>query len=118
MTTRTRELPSVGAPIAPIMQHGQIVSFLWGVADLTRKFNEALNENPGEHFTPRDVVHLMADLMLAGEDERLHLTGRRGGVYLRPGGGRVRTTIFGFAPVFSVRVFPPPGGRPAAPYAG
>src|SRR5438552_17463075 len=27
--------------------------------ELIRKFNEALNENPGEHFTPRDVVHLM-----------------------------------------------------------
>jgi hypothetical protein len=23
--------------------------------ELIRKFNEALNENPGEHFTPRDV---------------------------------------------------------------
>src|SRR6266571_3355553 len=27
--------------------------------ELIRKFNEALDENPGEHFTPRDVVHLM-----------------------------------------------------------
>ena len=35
--------------------------------ELIRKFNEALNENPGEHFTPRDVVHLMVDLMLAGD---------------------------------------------------
>jgi type I restriction enzyme M protein len=35
--------------------------------ELLRKFNEALNENPGEHFTPRDVVHLMVDLMLAGD---------------------------------------------------
>jgi hypothetical protein len=25
--------------------------------ELIRKFNEALDENPGEHFTPRDVVH-------------------------------------------------------------
>ena len=24
--------------------------------ELIRKFNEALNENPGEHFTPRDVA--------------------------------------------------------------
>ena len=30
--------------------------------ELIRKFNEALNENPGEHFTPRDVVSLMVDL--------------------------------------------------------
>lgn len=39
--------------------------------ELLRKFNEALNENPGEHFTPRDVVHLMVDLMLAGDDARI-----------------------------------------------
>lgn len=39
--------------------------------DLIRKFNEALNENPGEHFTPRDVVHLMVDLMLAGDEEEI-----------------------------------------------
>lgn len=39
--------------------------------ELIRKFNEALNENPGEHFTPRDVVHLMVDLMLAGDEAKL-----------------------------------------------
>ena len=39
--------------------------------ELLRKFNEALNENPGEHFTPRDVVHLMVDLMLAGDEDPL-----------------------------------------------
>lgn len=31
---------------------------------LLRKFNEALNENPGEHFTPRDAIRLMVDLVL------------------------------------------------------
>jgi len=41
--------------------------------ELIRKFNEALNENPGEHFTPRDVVHLMVDLMIAGDEERLRI---------------------------------------------
>ncbi|HLQ00964.1 MAG TPA: class I SAM-dependent DNA methyltransferase, partial [Burkholderiales bacterium] len=39
--------------------------------ELLRKFNEALNENPGEHFTPRDVVHLMVDLMLAGDEAEI-----------------------------------------------
>jgi type I restriction enzyme M protein len=43
--------------------------------ELIRKFNEALNENPGEHFTPRDVVHLMADLMLAGDEDRMRRKG-------------------------------------------
>ena len=46
--------------------------------ELIRKFNEALNENPGEHFTPRDVVHLMVDLMLAGDTDRMR---RKGVVY-------------------------------------
>ena len=40
-----------------------------------RKFNEALNENPGEHFTPRDVVHLIVDLMLAGDEARIRCKG-------------------------------------------
>ena len=43
--------------------------------ELIRKFNESLNENPGEHFTPRDVVHLMVDLLLAGDEERLRQKG-------------------------------------------
>ena len=39
--------------------------------ELIRRFNEALNENPGEHFTPRDVVHLMVGLMLVGDEARI-----------------------------------------------
>lgn len=31
--------------------------------ELVRKFNEANNEEAGEHWTPRDVVELMADLV-------------------------------------------------------
>ncbi len=43
--------------------------------ELIRKFNEALNENPGEHFTPRDVVHLMASLLLAGDEDGIRRKG-------------------------------------------
>ena len=43
--------------------------------ELIRRFNEALNENPGEHFTPRDVIHLMVDLMLAGDERGLRQKG-------------------------------------------
>jgi type I restriction enzyme M protein len=32
--------------------------------ELIRRFNEENNEEAGEHFTPRDVVRLMADLVL------------------------------------------------------
>lgn len=36
---------------------------------LLRKFNEALNENPGEHFTPREIIRLMVDLVLMSDSE-------------------------------------------------
>ena len=49
--------------------------------ELIRKFNEALNENPGEHFTPRDVVHLMVDLLLAGDEQWLRTKGVALSVY-------------------------------------
>src|SRR6266516_2333862 len=49
--------------------------------ELIRKFNEALNENPGEHFTPRDVVHLMVDLPLTGDEERIRQKGVVRSVY-------------------------------------
>jgi type I restriction enzyme M protein len=32
--------------------------------ELLRKFNEAMDENPGEHFTPREVIRLMVNLLL------------------------------------------------------
>ena len=49
--------------------------------ELIRRFNEALNENPGEHFTPRDVVHLMVDLMLAGDEDDIGVAGAIRTVY-------------------------------------
>ena len=39
--------------------------------ELIRKFNEALDENPGEHFTPREVIRLMVDLMLGRDRSAL-----------------------------------------------
>jgi type I restriction enzyme M protein len=39
--------------------------------ELIRRFNEALDENPGEHFTPREVIRLMVELMLAPDTELL-----------------------------------------------
>ncbi|MBS3788113.1 SAM-dependent DNA methyltransferase [Candidatus Bipolaricaulota bacterium] len=39
--------------------------------ELIRKFNEALDENPGEHFTPRDIVRLMGTLLIEGDKQSL-----------------------------------------------
>ena len=39
--------------------------------ELLRRFNEANNEEAGEHWTPRDVVELMADLVFAPVADRI-----------------------------------------------
>ena len=39
--------------------------------ELIRKFAEASNETAGEHFTPRDAIRLMVDLLFAGDDDAL-----------------------------------------------
>ncbi len=39
--------------------------------DLIRRFNEALNENPGEHYTPREVIRLMVNLLLSQDEDIL-----------------------------------------------
>lgn len=44
--------------------------------ELIRRFNEALDENPGEHFTPREVVNLMVKLLLAVENDSLKVPQR------------------------------------------
>jgi len=49
--------------------------------ELIRKFNEATNENPGEHFTPRDVIRLMVNVMLKPDAEKLLAPGKVVKVY-------------------------------------
>ena len=39
--------------------------------ELIRKFAESSNETAGEHFTPRDAVQLLVDLLLAPDDDAL-----------------------------------------------
>ena len=39
--------------------------------ELIRKFAEASNETAGEHFTPRDAIRLMVDLLFADDDDAL-----------------------------------------------
>ncbi|WP_303905044.1 type I restriction-modification system subunit M [Thiohalomonas denitrificans] len=40
--------------------------------ELIRKFAESSNETAGEHFTPRDIVHLTTSLVLTGQEQKLH----------------------------------------------
>ncbi len=42
--------------------------------ELIRRFSEMSNETAGEHFTPREVIRLIVDLLIANDDVKL--TGR------------------------------------------
>ena len=39
--------------------------------ELIRRFAESSNETAGEHFTPRDIVHLTTSLVLTNQDDKL-----------------------------------------------
>ena len=43
--------------------------------ELLRKFSELSNETAGEHFTPREVIRLMVDLLFIEDDEILRTPG-------------------------------------------
>lgn len=43
--------------------------------ELIRKFNEENNEEAGEHFTPREIIRLMVNILMAEDKEKLSLPG-------------------------------------------
>ena len=43
--------------------------------NLIRRFNELANETAGDHFTPREVIRLMVDLLFIDDDELLATPG-------------------------------------------
>lgn len=49
--------------------------------ELIRKFAEASNEEAGEHYTPRDAIRLMVDLLFAEEQEGLMEPGTVRSIY-------------------------------------
>ena len=55
--------------IVPNYEMGQIFE------ELIRRFNEASNEEAGDHFTPREVIRLMVDLIFDPDDKVLTTPG-------------------------------------------
>lgn len=39
--------------------------------ELVRKFSESYDEQAGAHFTARDIINVMADILIAGDEQRL-----------------------------------------------
>jgi len=42
-----------------------------GFEDPIGRFNEAANETAGDHFTPRELIHLMVNLLLEPDAQML-----------------------------------------------
>jgi type I restriction enzyme M protein len=43
--------------------------------ELIRRFNEKKNEEAGDHYTPREIIRLMVDLLFIEDDASLHEPG-------------------------------------------
>jgi type I restriction enzyme M protein len=68
----------VAQKFAEVDLHPEVVSNadMGGVfEELIRKFAELSNETAGEHFTPREVIRLMVDLLFHGDSEALSKAG-------------------------------------------
>jgi len=49
--------------------------------ELIRRFNEQSNENPGDHFTPREVIELMVNILMSKDQDELSNEGKIVTVY-------------------------------------
>ena len=68
----------VVSQFAEIDLHPNVVSNLemgYLYEELIRRFSELSNETAGEHFTPREVIRLMVNLLFAEDDELLRRPG-------------------------------------------
>jgi type I restriction enzyme M protein len=71
---RANLLYLVVSKFADIDLHPSVVSNLemgYLYEELIRRFSELSNETAGEHFTPREVIRLMINLLLAEDDDAL-----------------------------------------------
>ena len=74
----SRLLYPVTAKFADIDLHPDAVSNVamgYIFEELIRRFSEASNETAGEHFTPREVIRLMVNLLLHEDDDVLRTPG-------------------------------------------
>ncbi len=59
--------------VAPTTISNVVMGYIF--EELIRRFSEASNETAGEHFTPREVIRLMVNLMLHEDDDVLRKPG-------------------------------------------
>jgi type I restriction enzyme M protein len=75
---RAKLLYQVVARVAEVDLHPEKVTNVemgYLYEELVRRFSEASNETAGEHFTPREVIRLMVDLLFIEDDDALRTPG-------------------------------------------
>ena len=75
---RAKLLYQVLAKITEVNLHPDAVSNVemgYVYEELIRKFSELSNETAGEHFTPREVIRLMVEILFIEDDEALRTPG-------------------------------------------
>ncbi len=75
---RAKLLYQVLAKVTEVNLHPDVVTNVemgYLYEELIRKFSELSNETAGEHFTPREVIRLMVDLLFIEDDEALRTPG-------------------------------------------
>ncbi len=55
--------------------------------ELIRRFSELSNETAGEHFTPREVIRLMVNLLFIEDDDAARQARRRASTLFDPACG-------------------------------
>ena len=114
-STEANLLYLVIGKFAEIDLHPEVVSNIemgYLYEELIRRFSELSNETAGEHFTPREVIRLMVNLLFAEDDEALTEPGRRAHA-LRPG-LRHRAACCRWPRTTCARSTPTPGSRSSA----
>jgi type I restriction enzyme M protein len=75
---RAKLLYLVLSKVTEVDLHPDVVSSVemgYLYEELIRRFSELSNETAGEHFTPREVIRLMVDLLFIEDDEALRTPG-------------------------------------------
>jgi type I restriction enzyme M protein len=75
---RAKILYQVLSRVTEVDLHPDVVSNVemgYLYEELIRRFSEQSNETAGEHFTPREVIRLMVDLLFIEDDEALRTPG-------------------------------------------
>lgn len=68
-----------GLSLAPSSVSNLQMGYLF--EELVRKFNEQANEEAGDHFTPREVIELMVNLIFEEDQDELVKAGVHRSIY-------------------------------------